>query len=219
MAANFFSKIKSGIKAVPFAVPVARWLYYKASHFLSIPKWRKLNNSNCILLELGSGPKKGSHGWTTVDIYGADICYDLRNGIPLKDCCVDMIYTSHMLEHISYPALLDFIAECRRVLKNGSCLSVCVPNAALYIDAYVNNTHFLGPSRGYQPALVKTESFLDQVNYIAYMGGEHAYLFDKENLVNTLKKGGFTRVLLREFDPSLDLAKRDFESIYAVAYK
>ena len=68
-------------------------------------------------------------------------------------------------------------------------------------------------------AVVKTGSLIDQLNYIAYMGGQHHYLFDEENLVNTLKLSPFTEVKLRQFDPLVDLSERDFESIYALAIK
>ena len=60
---------------------------------------------------------------------------------------------------------------------------------------------------------------MDQVNYIAYMDQEHNYLFDKENLINTLKKIPFEKVNLRNFDESLDKKSRDSDSIYAVAIK
>ena len=68
-------------------------------------------------------------------------------------------------------------------------------------------------------AKVDTGSKLDQINYMAYMGGEHKYMFDKENLINTILKSNFKEAKLRKFDPNLDLKGRDFESIYAVAYK
>ena len=44
-------------------------------------------------------------------------------------------------------------------------------------------------------------------------------MFDEENLVNTLKKAGFSDVKLRVFDESIDLLERDNESIYALAIK
>lgn len=44
-------------------------------------------------------------------------------------------------------------------------------------------------------------------------------MFDEENLLSTLRKGGFTDVKLREFEPSRDTLSRDYESIYAVAKK
>ena len=51
------------------------------------------------------------------------------------------------------------------------------------------------------------------------MDGHHKYMFDEENLLFLLKSKGFRNVHLREFDPDLDLEKRDFESIYAEANK
>lgn len=182
-------------------------------------QWRKLRSNSVIKLELGAGFKKGTNGWTTVAFDGADINYDLRKGIPLPDNSVDIIYSSHMLEHIQYKHLLSFLAECLRVLKSGGEFSVCVPNARFYIDAYVEGKMFRERDTFYPPAMVDTGSVIDQLNYIAYLGNEHAYMFDEENLINTLKKGGFTDVRLREFEAELDIDWRDYESIYAIAKK
>lgn len=190
-----------------------------ALRIISARQWRKLASNDTIKLELGSGAKKGVNGYTTVDLYGADIHRDLRYGIPLGENTVDKIYTSHMLEHIPYIQLVSFLRECHRVLKTGGELSVCVPNARLYIQAYMDNRNFVDPSNCYQPALVSTGSSLDQLNYIAYMAGQHCYMFDEENLINTLKTAGFSSAKLRSFDPSIDIQERDFESIYAVATK
>ena len=71
----------------------------------------------------------------------------------------------------------------------------------------------------WQSGLVDTNSAIDQLNYAAYMKDQHKYLFDEENLVNTLKKAGFSRVKLRDFDSSIDRLERDYESIYAHAIK
>jgi hypothetical protein len=51
------------------------------------------------------------------------------------------------------------------------------------------------------------------------MKGQHKYMFDEENLINTLRKAGFSDVKLREFDQELDHKDRDYESIYALARK
>jgi len=60
---------------------------------------------------------------------------------------------------------------------------------------------------------------MDQINYIAYMDQQHKFMFDKENLFNILKKIPFKIVNLRDFNESLDMKSRDFESIYAIAIK
>lgn len=188
-------------------------------HLCSYYLWWKIKKYDCLWLELGSGKKKGADGWVTVDLYGADISHDLSKGIPLDDESVDRIYTSHMLEHIPYKGLVSLLAECHRVLKVNGELSVCVPNAGLYIRAYLNAKEFREPTKCYAPAIVDTGSALDQVNYIAYMDGQHNYLFDEQNLVNILKKTSFSEVNLRPFDPNIDHASRLFESIYASALK
>lgn len=83
-------------------------------------EWRKLARCETIRPDLGSGPKKGTNGWTTIDRNGlADINRDLSKGLFLKDETVDMIYSSRNFEHIPFPDLLKLIAECKRVLKKG----------------------------------------------------------------------------------------------------
>ena len=171
-----------------------------------------------IMLELGSGPKKGKNGWTTVDLSGADVNWDLRKGIPLKNNSVARIYSSHLLEHIPYKELMGFLKECKRVLRTDGVFSVCVPNAGLRIREYANGSEIQIPEMP-DWAAVSTGSRIDVLNYTAYMGGEHCYMFDQENLVNTLTSAGFAKAHLREFDSSLDLESRREESIYAIAYK
>jgi predicted SAM-dependent methyltransferase len=198
---------------------LAMHVRFMAARFLAYTKWRKARKMRKIWLELGSGAKKGQNGWITIDLRGADISHDLRNGIPFASGSVDRIYTSHMLEHIPYRELLLFLDECYRVLKKDGELSVCVPDAGRYLRAYAERRFFKDPNKVHQPAITDTGSMLDQVNYIAYMNQLHKYMFDEENLVNTLKKAPFASVELRGFDGCLDLKCRDFESIYAVAVK
>lgn len=181
-------------------------------------KWAKLASQFDIMLELGSGPKKGTNGWTTVDLSGADINWDLRKGIPMKNNSVTKIYSSHLLEHIPYKELMAFLQECKRVLRTGGEFSVCVPNAGLRIREYVNEAEVQIPDMP-DWAAVSTGSRIDVLNYTAYMGGEHCYMFDEENLVNTLTSAGFAKAHLREFDADLDLESRKAGSIYALAFK
>ena len=197
-------------------IPLQKIKFLILSNFALI-QWYQLSNKDLIKLELGSGAKKGEHGFITVDINGANITWDLKNGIPLQDNSVDLIYSSHLLEHIPFKELILFLKECRRVLKNNGVFSVCVPNAGNYLNAYFKGETF--EIDYYPPALIETGSKIDQINYIAYMDGHHRYLFDEENLINTLLTAGFKYAQLRNFDSNLDSKVRDYESIYAIAKK
>lgn len=188
-------------------------------NFIYRGDWKALQKQKCIQLDLGSGSNKGKNGWTTVDLFGADLYRDLSQGIPLESNSVDVIYASHLLEHIQFKELIIFIQECHRVLKPGGSFLVAVPDASKYIKAYLGKTTFRGNEVLYYEGICNTGSFLDQVNYIAYMGGAHNYLFDSENLRNTLRLADFSKVKSRTFDPRIDLDARQVDSIYAVAEK
>ncbi|MDQ7787603.1 MAG: methyltransferase domain-containing protein [Thermodesulfovibrionales bacterium] len=181
---------------------------------------RLLKEKSEIFIEVGAGDKKGENGWLTIDITkDCDIFWDLRKGIPFPDKSISKIYSSHFFEHLSFIEGQQFLDECKRVLIPDGTFSICVPNARLYIEAYVRaisldeNQFF-----GYKPAYNNTTK-IDYVNYTAYMDGHHKYMFDEENLLYILKSKGFRNVRLRQFDPKLDLKARDFESIYAEAEK
>ena len=197
-------------------IPYAKKLNKFFKNINSLIKWHKLSKKSFIKLDLGSGPVGGTNGFTTVDIDRADICWNLKKGIPLKDQSVDFIYSSHMLEHIPFRDLINLLKECKRVLKEEGTFSVCVPNAGAVINAYLNG-EIVKWHNSYKPASVNTNSKIDQLNYIAYMDGEHKYLFDEENLVNTLLTAGFSTARLRKLDPNLDKEMRSDESIYAEA--
>ena len=211
--------VKEFIKKSPILLAVARIARTSIYQVGAKKRWKKLENSSLVKIELGSGSKKGKDGWTTVDQHGADINWDLRRGIPLPNESVDKIYSSHLLEHIPYQQLIPFLRECRRVMKSDAEFSVCVPNFRLYVDAYKNKTLFCSKDTWWQPGIIDTGSSIDQLNYLAYMRDEHKYMFDEENLINTLTQAGFANAQLREFDAELDLLERDFESIYAIAEK
>lgn len=173
-----------------------------------------------VKLEFGSGSKRGTSGWTTIDLApDADIEWDILNSLPLSNDSVDIIYSSHLLEHLSYKEIIAVLHDWFRVLKPEGKLMVCVPDASHYISAYYNSDtikpfvpNFYKPAFNYQTPI-------DYLNYMAYMDGEHKHLFDEKNLHTILESVGFMNVRNRPFNPNLDSEGHDWESIYAEAEK
>jgi len=202
---------------LPFAMPVATTV----RHQLSKQKIRRLlKKRNIISVEVGAGDKKGQGEWITIDMTKTcDIYWDLRRGLPFPTESLQKIYSSHFLEHLSFAEAQRFLDECKRTLVKGGQFSICVPNARMFIEAYVKGTSLDAHTLcAFTPAYNHTTP-IDYVNYIAYMDGHHKYMFDDENLLYMLQAKGFTGCRLRTFDPTLDLQGRDFESIYAEAEK
>jgi predicted SAM-dependent methyltransferase len=173
-----------------------------------------------LRLELGAGERK-MPGWFGVDLSEtSEIQLDLRRPLPIPENRVDAIYSSHFLEHFSYPdPLLSLIGECYRILSPGGYFSAAVPDGGRYISAYHNGSEIIEPQIREKISPIYLTTKMDQVSWFVYMYGQHHYLFDDENLVQLLKNAGFIDVALREFNPGLDLEIRRNESLYVMAYK
>jgi SAM-dependent methyltransferase len=65
------------------------------------------------------------------------VVHDLRKGIPLGDESADVVYHSHVLEHVDRDAVPGFLAEIRRVLKPGGVHRVVVPDLERYARRYL----------------------------------------------------------------------------------
>ena len=81
-------------------------------------------------LEIGCG---GSRllGFETLNIVGGpnvDYIYDAAKPLPFKDNTFDLIYASHVLEHIPWYKTEEVLKEWVRILKPGGQLEVWVPD-------------------------------------------------------------------------------------------
>jgi hypothetical protein len=75
-----------------------------------------------LRLNLGCGDNKLA-GWENHD---ADV--DISKPLPWKGGVAAYILAEHVVEHVGYYDALKFFGECRRVLRAGGVLRVCVPS-------------------------------------------------------------------------------------------
>lgn len=180
-----------------------------------------LESEKPIKLELGSWKREGMDDWTFSDLSGGgDLELDLSKPIPFPDSSVSMIYSSHLIEHFAYPSpMQDLLSECYRILIPGGVFSVAVPDARIYIEAYVNDKQLSEEEFLNHDVGLKFKNKIDYVNFVAYQGEEHKHMFDQNNLISVIEDSGFANARIREYDPKIDLARRQLNSIYAIAQK
>ncbi len=91
------------------------------------------------MLNLGCGTRLHPD-WTNIDfVSGAPgvIAHNLTTGVPAADASADVVYHSHVLEHLSRSGGQQFIAECFRVLKPGGVIRVAIPDLERIAKGYV----------------------------------------------------------------------------------
>lgn len=92
------------------------------------------------VLDLGCGPSKLTDA-VGVDISrlpGVDVLCNFEQAIPFSDNSFDVVYTSHVLEHINDLALI--MKEIHRLLKEGGLLMVSTPYSGSF-KAFQDPTH------------------------------------------------------------------------------
>ena len=193
-------------------------------HLQAVCKTKQLVQSHDIIkLELGGGTKV-REGWFNVDVYGidADLQLDLKLLLPFPDLSVKTIYSSHVLEHFSYPEpLAGLLGECFRALRVGGVFHAAVPDFGRAFKLYAQGDEGSFHAQKYwsSPNPNWCTASMDELNWLVYMGGIHRFMFDSENLVNVFVNAGFGRVQLRDFDPELDSEDRRHQSLYVQAVK
>jgi len=91
------------------------------------------------LLNLGCGGRCHP-AWTNVDYIETSpgvLSQDLMNPLEFSDNTFDVVYHSHVLEHMPKRYAPDFMAECWRILKHGGILRVVVPDLELAVGDYL----------------------------------------------------------------------------------
>lgn len=154
------------------------------------------------------------------------VAHDLVHGIPLPADSVDVVYHSHMLEHIDRDRVAAFQAEVLRVLKPGGVQRIVVPDLELLARRYLASleavrtepavrlrhddsvAELLEQSVRRDAAAARSLSGWRRSIYTWVFGdarrrGEtHQWMYDAENLSALLEACGFRDVAVVTFDRS-----------------
>lgn len=150
-----------------------------------------------IKLNVGSCQTMFHHGWQNLDVldlgpwaqqYGYQfVRCDLRAGLPYQTGTVDLLFAHHVLEHLSYEEGLQFLRDCRRVLKPGGAMRLAVPNAKVLIGKYLQRE--LGDFDELNETCAKTD--FQAAKYWELLHSGHAAAYDTYTLKHQLEAAGF----------------------------
>ncbi|MCC6621337.1 MAG: methyltransferase domain-containing protein [Deltaproteobacteria bacterium] len=149
---------------------------------------------------------------------------DASGRIPAADGSIDVVYSSHMLEHLPRSVARHFLGEVRRVLVPGGIVRLAVPDLALLIAEYQRHGD---ADRLMASSLLTAEPGSGlRARARAWIAGprHHQWMYDGASLVRLLGELGFTDAHVvpagttRIPEPGpLDLYERADESLYVEA--
>jgi len=150
-------------------------------------------------LQLGAADKP-LPGWLNTDLhdYGRrDLVYlDARERFPLPDASFDVVYSEHMLEHLSYADGRSCLGECFRVLRPGGTIRIATPSleqlTRLYEGGEREQRYVEWAAGTLEPELRAPLPGAVLNNFFRSWG--HQFLYDRATLRHALAEAGFVEI-------------------------
>ena len=130
--------------------------------------------------------------------------HDLTKQFPWADSSIDVIYTSHTLEHFSKIEGQRFLTECCRVLHVGGIIRVVVPDLRYYVMEYIEGR-------------IHADDFVEQLGVLyiksnnvlknrlsPFIQFPHKCMYDNSRMVEILEEIGFQASTRAAFDSEIE---------------
>ena len=153
-------------------------------------------------LQLGTGSNP-LDGWLNTDVADFrrrnEVVYlDARRAFPLPDGSFDVVFSEHVIEHLTYSEGRRCLAECRRVLRPGGRIRIATPSLDRLLRLYREDLSdlerrylrwsvdtFVRDADAYLPGFVVNNMFWNFA---------HRFVYDERTLRHALEAVGFVDV-------------------------
>jgi SAM-dependent methyltransferase len=147
--------------------------------------------------------------------------------LPVQSGSADVLYSSHMLEHLDSEEAMRFLIEARRVLKQEGIIRLAVPDLRRMIADYETDGDADRLLSRTQLAHRRPQSLLQKLRWLFVADrSHHRWMYDANSLSLLLAKVGFGHVVVQPVGGTmipnpgdLNLREREEESIYVEAQR
>ena len=151
---------------------------------------------------------------------------NLISRIPESSNSVDVIYTSHMIEHLDKEEVEIIFSEIKRVLKKGGILRISVPDIKIMVNQYLKD----GDADLFIENTLLTnkrpKTIFEKIQLLLAGTRNHQWMYDEISLFKLLSKYDFSSILnvkagetlITNYE-GLNLYERESESIYIECIK
>jgi SAM-dependent methyltransferase len=141
---------------------------------------------------------------------------DVVRGLGLKDCSVDLVYCSHVLEHLALADCVQALNEVHRLLRPGGVFRGVLPDLALLVRQYLS-CRDPDPASAFMRAsdlgMEERPRGVVQSLRAALGNSRHLWMWDYPSLAGRLAMAGFSDIRPASFNDSSYEAFRQVESV------
>jgi len=204
--------------------PTSGWLNYDNSLSVRLAKYPLLLLVPVLerLGLLGEGPRSFVSFAQNSDIVWADA----TKHIPLPNNSVEVLYTSHMVEHLDHAEVKLFLQEAYRVLAPNGIIRIAVPDLKKLVDRYIAEGDADSFIERTGLTCQRPKTFLDRLKYLIVGGRHHLWMYDGQSMCRLLSTLEFREPHVLEPGSTtiptpgeLNLYERADESVYVEALK
>ena len=191
------------------------------------PGWLNLDNSPTVrMARIPWFPTPPSRRVFVESVKRNNIHWADATRLPVADGAAEVIYSSHMMEHLDRAEAAKFLSEAHRALRPGGLIRLALPDLRLRAEAYLADDD---ADAFVESTLMGTDRPHDVGAWIkhALVGSRHhLWMYDGRSLCRLLEASGFVSAVVRPAgetgipDPGgLDLREREDESVYVEAVR
>jgi predicted SAM-dependent methyltransferase len=149
---------------------------------------------------------------------------DATRCLPLQSGSVEVLYSSHMFEHLDQQEVVLFLREAQRILCSGGIIRLAVPDIRMRVEKYIatNNADAFVESTSMTTPRPRTLS--KRLGILLVGTRHHQWMYDGLSLSRLLEAQGFISPLILKAGETqinapqnLDLYERADESVYVEA--
>lgn len=150
---------------------------------------------------------------------------DATRKIPERSRSVDVLYSSHMLEHLDSKETSLFLKEVLRVLKSKGIVRLAVPDLHVHVQTYLKTEDADEFIKKLNFHLIK-QDILRRIIYLVIGNRYHKWMYDGSSLCKLLDNFGFVNCRIMKAGSTmipepgaLNLREREAESVFVEALR
>jgi len=131
---------------------------------------------------------------------------DITKPFKFSSQSIDIIYSSHTLEHLTHIEAKIVFSECYRVMKKGAILRIIVPDFEVLINQYLENknknaenaAYIFYKNSGYFE-IAEPNNLRSLFKYYFQRKNNHHFLYDEPGLKKQFSDAGFLEIKRMSF--------------------